>query len=260
MLEWIDTHCHLDHHLYNADVERVLENAKEAGMLQAIIPGADPKDLPRALSLCSSYEELYFAVGVHPLDCQHFDLAELKRYVQHPQCVGVGECGLDYHRLDSSDEHTKTYQKEIFKAQIELALEYQKPLIVHIREASQDAYDIIKAYPRLRGVLHCFNGDAILLNLSENFYYGIGGVATFKNAKHLQSVLPQIPMDRLLVETDAPYLTPHPFRGTRNEPKHIPLILQKLSELIKVKPIDLAHTINTNATTLFGLMPRAKVS
>ncbi|WP_199765139.1 TatD family hydrolase [Helicobacter felis] len=260
MLEWIDTHCHLDHHLYNADIEQVIREARETGMLQAIIPGADPKDLPRALDLCASYQELYFAVGAHPLDCQHFDLAELKRYIQHPQCVAVGECGLDYHRLGSNDEDTKTHQKEVFKAQIELALEYQKPLIVHIREASQDAYHILKAYPHLRGVLHCFNGDAILLGLSENFYYGIGGVATFKNAKSLQSILPQIPLDRLLLETDAPYLTPHPFRGTRNEPKYIPLVLQKLSEILKISPTDLAHTTNTNATTLFSLMPHAKVS
>ncbi|WP_104732319.1 TatD family hydrolase [Helicobacter salomonis] len=260
MLEWIDTHCHLDHHLYNTDAEQVIKEARGAGMLHAIIPGADPRDLPRALALCSSHEGLYFAVGAHPLDCQHFDLAELQHYIQHPQCVAVGECGLDYHRLDPNDEDTKAHQKEVFKAQIELALEYQKPLIVHIREASQDAYDILKAYPHLRGVLHCFNGDAILLNLCENFYYGIGGVATFKNAKYLQNILPQIPLDRLLLETDAPYLTPHPFRGTRNEPRHIPLVLQKLSEILKISPIDLARITNANATALFSLMPHVKVS
>ncbi|MFC3847089.1 TatD family hydrolase [Helicobacter baculiformis] len=260
MLQWIDTHCHLDHHLYYKDVEQVLENAKQAGITHAIIPGADPRDLQRALELCTHYEELYFAVGVHPLDLERFDRTELENYIRHPKCVAVGECGLDYHRLDSQDVSTKARQKEVFCTQIELALIHQKPLIVHIREASQDAYDILKGHQNLRGVLHCFNGDAILLKLCENFYYGIGGVATFKNAQHLQNALPKIPLERLLLETDAPYLTPHPFRGTRNEPKHTTLVAQKLAQILSIEPVRLAHITNTNAATLFGLAPLTKVS
>ncbi|WP_121022436.1 TatD family hydrolase [Helicobacter vulpis] len=259
MLQWIDTHCHLDHRLYHTDVEQVLENAKQAGITRMVIPGADPRDLNRALQLCTRYEELYFAVGVHPLDVEHFDNAQLEAHIQHPKCVAVGECGLDYFQRQGG-HLDKARQKEVFCAQIELALAYDKPLIVHIREASDDAYAILKAYPHARGVLHCFNGDAILLKLHKNFYYGIGGVATFKNAKHLQNALPHIPLERLVLETDAPYLTPHPFRGTRNEPKYTALIAQQIAQVLNIEPAHLAHTTNANAATLFGLAPYAKVS
>ncbi len=196
---------------------------------------------------------------MHPLDAHRFDHAFLQRHIQHPKCVAVGECGLDYFQRQGVSID-KARQKEVFCAQIELALAYNKPLIVHIREASDDAYAILKSYPHARGVLHCFNGDGILLNLRENFYYGIGGVATFKNAKHLQKTLAQIPLERLVLETDAPYLTPHPFRGTRNEPKYTALIAQQVAQILNIEPAHLAHTTNTNALTLFGLAPLAKVS
>ncbi|BCZ19073.1 DNAse TatD [Helicobacter sp. NHP19-012] len=251
MLDLVDTHCHLDHAHYLADVCQVLDNAKEVGVNTAIIPAASPKDLGRAIALCESHPNLYFAVGVHPLDLQDFQLDFLKAHIQHPRCVAVGECGLDYHY--QNDPTTKTKQQEIFQAQIVLALEFNKPLIVHIREASVDAHAILKQYPELRGVLHCFNGDGLLLELADNFYYGIGGVATFKNAKNLVETLPQIPLKRLLLETDAPYLAPHPFRGQRNEPKYIPLIAEKLAQVRQMDVQELAHSTTHNAQTLFNL-------
>ncbi|BCZ17122.1 DNAse TatD [Helicobacter sp. NHP19-003] len=251
MLELIDTHCHLDHAHYLADVLEVLSNAKEAGVTTAIIPAASPKDLARAIALCEENQNLYFAVGVHPLDLEDFNLDFLKAHINHPKCVAVGECGLDYHY--KNDPTTKATQKEVFKAQIALALEYNKPLIVHIREASADAHAILKEHPKLKGVLHCFNGDALLLELAHNFYYGIGGVATFKNAKTLVEILPQIPLERLLLETDAPYLTPHPFRGQRNEPKYIPLIAEKLAKVRQMRLEDLAQNTTANAQALFNL-------
>ncbi|CRF46030.1 TatD family hydrolase [Helicobacter heilmannii] len=251
MLELVDTHCHLDHTHYEADLHQVLEHAKEVGVSTAIIPAASPKDLGRAIALCEENPNLYFAVGVHPLDVQDFNLDFLRAHINHPKCVAVGECGLDYHY--QNDPATKARQQEIFQTQIALALEHNKPLIVHTREASADVYGMLKAHPRLRGVLHCFNGDALLLELAYNFYYGIGGVATFKNAKNLVEVLPQIPLERLLLETDAPYLTPHPFRGQRNEPKYIPLVAQKLAQVRQMSVESLANSTTHNAQTLFHL-------
>lgn len=179
----------------------------------------------------------------------------MREFVRDEKCVAIGECGLDYFRLpESGVESYKNRQKELFIAQIELALEYKKPLIVHVREASNDAFEILKAYPELRGVLHCFNADRILLGL-QNFYYGIGGVCTFKNARRLVEVLPLVPKDRLLLETDAPYLTPHPHRGERNEPKYIPLIAEKIAEILSLSHTEIQTLSTQNAYALFTQIP-----
>lgn len=249
----IDTHCHLDHPLYASDLRQVLTSAQEVGVCAAVIPGADPHHLERAVKLSENHAGLYFAVGVHPLDVEAFDLDFLKQHIDHPKCVAVGECGLDYHRLENPS--LKQVQKSVFDAQIKLALEHHKPLIVHIREASMDAYAILKEYPALRGVLHCYNADEVLLDLASNFYFGIGGVATFKNAKSLVKVLPKIPLDRLVLETDAPYLTPHPFRGQRNEPKYMALIVQRVADLLGLDADTLAQITTKNAQSLFDSIP-----
>ncbi len=125
-------------------------------------------------------------------------------------------------------------------------------MIIHIREASFDSLNLLKSYPKAFGVLHCFNADSMLLELSDRFYYGIGGVSTFKNAKRLVEILPKIPKNRLLLETDSPYLTPHPFRGTRNSPTYIPLIAQKIAEIIHIETEELASLSTHNAQTLFN--------
>jgi len=253
----IDTHCHLDDERYIEDLEEVINRAKEAGVKEFIIPGADPKSLQRAVELSESYEEVYFAVGVHPYDASNYDREFLKKYIEHSKCVAVGECGLDYFRLPKDDEaksQEKILQKEVFIDQIKLANEYNKPLIVHIREASFDSLQILKEYSKSGGVLHCFNASEILLELVDyGFYYGIGGVLTFKNAKKLVEVLPKIPMDRIIIETDAPYLTPHPYRGKRNEPSYCTLVVQKIAELLD-KTVDEIEDITTNnAKRLFSL-------
>ena len=178
--------------------------------------------------------------------------------------MAVGECGLDYYRLEEalaesklgSIEELKRIQKEVFVAQIKLAMAYEKPLIVHIREASSDSLEILQKYAKdlkRGGVLHCFNADFQLLSLAkEGFYYGIGGVLTFKNARKLVEVLPKIPLESLLLETDAPYLTPHPHRGERNEPAYIPLVLEKMSEILGIPKEILIKQINLNTENLFG--------
>ena len=200
-----------------------------------MIPGADFDDLPQAVALAEKYTEVYFAVGIHPYDIDKFDEATMERYVNHPKCIAIGECGLDYFRLPE-DEIEKAQnikkQKEVFIAQIEFAKKVKKPLIVHIRDASNDSKQILIDYnaKEVGGVLHCYNASEHLLPLSDhNFYFGIGGVLTFKNAKKLVEVLPKIPKDKLIIETDAPYLTPHPHRGERNEPYYTLFISQKIS-------------------------------
>ena len=243
----IDTHTHLDDSRYK-DLAEVIKRANESGVKRFVIPGADIKTLKRAVEIAQKNEEVYFAVGVHPYDIDDFDLEYLKKFITHKKCVGVGECGLDYYRESSNS--TKQKQKEVFIKQIELSIEFDKPLIVHIREASQDSYDILKKFKNARGVLHCYNVSELLLDLSDNFYYGIGGVLTFKNAKKLVDVVKKIPLNRIVLETDSPYLTPHPHRGKRNEPSYITLVAQKLSQILDIDYQEIQKITTQNSINL----------
>lgn len=253
----IDTHCHLDNVQYEHDIDEVILRAREKGIEAFLIPGADPKELPKAVALSEKYEDVFFAVGVHPYDLEDYDLDILKKYVNHPKCIAIGECGLDYYRLPEDEEEKRKSiqaQKNIFKAQIEFAKEVKKPLIVHIREASDDSKTILieNNAKEVGGVLHCFNASEHLLPLSEhNFYFGIGGVVTFKNAKKLVEILPKIPKEKLIIETDGPYLTPHPHRGTRNEPHYTTLVAQKMSQLLQIDQKELENLTTINAKSLF---------
>ena len=181
----------------------------------------------------------------------------MEKYVNHPKCIAIGECGLDYFRLpEDEDEKIANVekQKEVFISQIEFAKKVKKPLIIHIREASNDSRQILIDYnaKEVGGVLHCYNASEHLLPLSEhNFYFGIGGVLTFKNAKKLVEVLPKIPKDKLLIETDAPYLTPHPHRGERNEPYYTIFVAQKMAELLELSQEDIEDLTTNNAKKLF---------
>jgi len=253
----IDTHCHLDDERYKDDIAEVLANAKEKGVDKFIIPGADPKTLERAVALSEEYENIFFSVGVHPYDAQNYDKHYLEKFVNHPKCVAIGECGLDYFRLPENEDEIaaeKMMQKEVFIDQILWAKEMKKPLIVHIRESSADCLELLDTYAGEEGgVLHCYNADESLLKLAhKNFYYGIGGVLTFKNAKKLINVYGKIPKERLLIETDAPYLTPHPHRGSRNEPAYTVLVAEKMAELSSCSAADIADISTQNAQRLFS--------
>lgn len=255
----IDTHIHLDDERYRDDLEDVLSRARESGVQGFIIPGADPKTLHRAIEIAEQYDDVFFAVGVHPYDLDSFEELEFNQYVLHDKCVAIGECGLDYFRLEGSErekELEKKRQKEVFIAQIELAKKYKKPLIVHIRDASRDSKQLLvdNNAQEVGGVLHCFNADEELLSLSnQGFYFGIGGVLTFKNAKKLVNVLSKIPQDKLLIETDGPYLTPTPHRGTRNEPLYTTLIASKMSELLDMPLKNIENLSTNNALKLFNI-------
>ena len=253
----IDTHCHLDDDRYNDDIESVLENANNKGVEKFIIPGADPKTLLRAVALSEAYDSIYFAVGVHPYDAENYDKSYLEKFVHHPKCIAIGECGLDYFRLPELEEEIakeKAIQKEVFIDQVIWAKEMKKPLIVHVRESSADCLGLLDKYAgKEGGVLHCYNADESLLKLAKkNFYYGIGGVLTFKNAKKLINVYSKIPEEKLLIETDAPYLTPHPHRGERNEPAYTTFVADKMGELSGLSSMQIATISTQNAQRLFG--------
>jgi TatD DNase family protein len=251
----IDTHCHLDDERYSDDLDIVIKRAREHNVKGFVIPGADIKDLPRAKEISYRYDDVYYAAGIHPYNLDGFDEETLRSYLEDKRCIAVGECGLDYFRLEKEDKDSiKKQQKKIFEKQIELSFEYNKPLIVHIRDASKDSLDILKSYGEFKqmGILHCFNASEILLELGEKgFYFGIGGVLTFKNAKKLVELLPKIPLEKIVLETDAPYLTPHPHRGERNEPYYTTFVAKKMAELLGLSYNEVCDITTNNAKRVF---------
>ena len=255
----IDTHVHLDDERYLEDFDAMMERAHDAGVEAFIIPGAHPSTLQRAVEICEQYENVYFAVGVHPYDKENIDSIDFDLFASHKKCVAIGECGLDYFRLEGSEEEKqieKKAQYDVFRRQIRLAKRFQKPLIVHIRDASHDAKTVLleEGAGEIGGVLHCYNADDELLSLSsEGFYFGIGGVVTFQNAKKLINILPRIPLEKLLIETDGPYLTPHPHRGSRNESAYTLYIADKMGELLGKNSAEIATLTTLNAKKLFAL-------
>lgn len=255
-----DTHCHLDSEAFSEDLSEVLARAFNGGIDKIIIPAADINTLPKAVELTNSNEKIFFAVGIHPLECENKknDFALLEKLITHPKCVAVGECGYDY--FYHKEAHLKQKQKELFERQIELAYRYKKPLIIHSREANNDTFQTLKAFiDRTKGefrkghygVLHCFNASEHLLGLKDHFYFGIGGVLTFKNAKNLAEILPKIPKNKLLLETDAPYLTPEPHRGKKNEPFYTNLVANKLASLLECSLNEVQRFCEENTTNLF---------
>jgi len=253
----IDTHSHLDDERYFEDLDKVIQNAKDAGVEGVLIPGADINDLSRAQKIAHENENIYFAAGVHPYHHEQYDEKVLLSFLEDKKCIAVGECGLDYFRLPDVDVEKiaeKKAQQEVFKNHIELAKKVKKPLIVHIRDANDDSKRVLleNNAEEVGGVFHCYNASEHLLSLSnEGFYFGIGGVLTFKNAKNLVAVLPKIPLEKLVVETDAPYLTPHPHRGQRNEPAYTRLVAEKIAQLLDISIEKVEELTTNNAKTLF---------
>ena len=196
---------------------------------------------------------------MHPYDCENFDIKLFEKYISDPKCVAIGECGLDYFRLPTDEtkkQENIALQKKVFIEQIEFAKKVKKPLIVHIRDASSDSKKILLDHNAcdVGGVLHCFNASEHLLSLADqNFYFGIGGVLTFKNAKKLVEILPKIPREKIIIETDGPYLTPHPYRGTRNEPKYTKLVVNKISQLLDIAVEEVENFTTQNAIKLFKI-------
>ena len=252
----IDTHVHLDTKRFNKDLESVLNRAREKGINKFIIPAIDSKNMKRLIKLSEENDDIYFATGHHPNRLDSFDIKEIEKQISHPKCVAIGECGLDWFRIPkgSKIKDIKKAQKEVFEEQIKLSIKYNKPLILHSRDTDDDMFETLMKYKDdlVGGVIHCYVGSEKLLELEKyNFYYGIGGVVTYKSATELRENIKKIPFSKLLIETDAPYLSPEPHRKKRNEPSFTRNILTEMSKILGIKEDTLEKVIEENTNRLF---------
>ena len=248
----IDTHCHLLLNDYD-NIEEVIHHMDSHIM---IVSGADARANEEVISLCHKYNNIYGMVGIHPeeiTDHIEEDLKKVEEYLLDEKIVAVGEIGLDYH----ISTEKKDLQQEVFKRQILLAQKYHKPFVIHSREAMQDTYDIISSlqYPNMKAVMHCFSGS---VEMAERFIklgilLGIGGVVTFKNGMKLKEVVTKVSLSYLLLETDSPYLTPEPYRGTRNEPYNVYYVAQEIAKLKGLSLDEVIRETTLNAIRQFDL-------
>lgn len=260
----VDTHCHLDFEVFNADRIAVMARATDAGITRIVDPGVDVLSSESVLRIATEYDWVYAAVGVHPSSANTWadeTLDHLRALALHPKVVAIGEVGLDYYR----DCSPRPLQRRVLVAQLELAGELGLPVIIHNRLAFDDILPLLadwqlgleKTNPRLAkqpGVLHSFSGTRELAErlLRHGFYLGVAGPVTFRNAGDLQDVVIWAPLDRLLLETDAPFLTPHPHRGKRNEPANVRLVAEKIAELRGITFAEVAEITTANAERLFA--------
>lgn len=249
-----DTHAHYDSGAFNADRFDILSSMPYNGVGLIVDPGCDLESSRQAIELAERFSFVYAAVGWHPEDIDKLTpegMQELEKLAEHPKCVAIGEIGLDYYW----DSEHKQGQKELFCRQIELALRLDKPIIVHDREAHGDSLELVSRYPELRGVFHCFSGSAEMAKelLRRGWYLGFDGPVTYKNARKALEVLELCPMDRLLLETDSPYLSPVPMRGKRNDSRNLKYIAEKIAEVKGCAAGDVARAAYENGRRLFGI-------
>ncbi|HMZ06573.1 MAG TPA: TatD family hydrolase [Anaerolineales bacterium] len=270
-MQLTDTHCHLDYDKYDPDRAEVIQRAKDSGLIRILVPGLQHRSSKEALLLAESNPMVYAAVGFHPTDLDEFSEAtfqKVKELAQHPKVVAIGEIGIDYYWV--KEDEKRTFQREALKQQLSFAKEMSKPVVIHMREenddwfgqASIDLLDILAEWQnRLTGtlkekpgVLHSFNGtlETAQKALALNFYIGVTGPVTYKNADKKREIISQIPLDRLLIETDGPFLTPVPFRGKRNEPAFVRHIADKIAEIHSKSPAEIAAQTTSNAARLFA--------
>ncbi len=249
-----DTHAHYDSGAFNADRYEALEAAYAAGVGLIVDPGCEVRSSRIALELAERYDYVYAAVGIHPEDMEHYDeaaFAQIWELAQHHKCVAIGEVGLDYYWDDSHKEE----QKALFRRQIQLAIDLGKPLIVHDREAHQDSLELIREYPAARGVFHCYSGSAEMAKelLKRGWYLGFDGPITYKNARKALEVLEICPPDRMVIETDSPYLSPVPLRGKRNDSRNLRFVIEKIAEVKGLSPEEVEALTWENGKRLFNI-------
>lgn len=261
----VDTHCHLDLAQFDEDREAVWQRAQSAGVRWLVIPGIDVHQCRQALRFAEGRPGVFVAVGIHPNGAAGFDdrtLEELRQLAQHPAVVALGEIGLDsYWKIVPPEQ-----QRQAFVRQLDLAAELGLPVIIHSRDANDEVALVLRewvgsrrfASSRLRerpfaGVLHAFSGDLDLAQEAYdwNFVLSLGGPVTFRNAQRLHALVPQLRLDRMMLETDSPYLTPHPYRGKRNEPAHVTLVCEQMARLYGVGPVEVAQQTTRVAMRFF---------
>jgi len=258
----IDTHAHLDFRQFDDDRNAVLDRAWQAGLIAVITIGIDLKTSRAAVALAEAHERVFATVGFHPHDAKTADdaaLIELRDLARHSRVVAIGEMGLDFYR----DRSPRDVQRRVFRRQLQIAAELGKPVVVHDREAHADTLEILRqwiaesqtTFSEYRGVLHCFSGNLALAQavIELGFFIGVDGPITYRNARKLPDIVKALPLDRLLVETDAPFLTPHPHRGQRNEPAYVRLVAEKIADTKNLPLEEVAQATTANAKALFQL-------
>ena len=249
-----DTHAHLDDEKFALDRDEVIKKANDEGVSLIVNVAADMESAVTTLDLAEKHSFIYAAVGVHPYDAPYLkeeDISKLKEMAKNEKVVAIGEIGLDYHFEDTDKEG----QKRGFIRQIELAKELKLPYIVHDRDSHQDCFDIIKESGYFRGVMHCFSGSAEFARQMINlgFYISFAGTVTFKNAKKVIEAAKVVPLDRLLIETDSPYLSPVPHRGERNNPLNVRKTLETIADLRGISYDELEKITMENGKRFFGI-------
>ena len=250
----IDTHSHINM-IEERSLEEILQQAKENNVKKIIVPSAYPSDIETVYNLSQKYEEIYCYLGVHPSEAKDWDdslIDKIKEFTKSPKVVGIGEIGLDYYW----DKSFNNLQQEVFIKQIQLANELNLPINIHDREAHKDTFDILKEHNKnSKVIMHCFSGSKEFARecTQEGWYIAIGGVVTFKNAIKMKEVATSIPLDKLLLETDAPYLTPVPFRGKENQPAYTKFVAEEIANLRNITIDEIAKITTNNAIEVFGL-------
>ena len=251
---YFDTHAHYDDKAFDNDRHALLARLNNEGVDYILDPGCDLESSRAAIALAERFDFVYAAVGFHPEELERYSeeaFQQMEELVAHPKCVAIGEIGLDYYW----DASHKAEQKALFRRQIVLALGLDKPVIVHDREAHGDCMEIVRDYPGLRGVFHCYSGSAEMAEelLKRGWYLGFDGPVTYKNARKALEVLALCPLERILIETDSPYLSPVPMRGKRNDSGNLPYIVDKIAEIKGLRREDVAAAAMTNGCRLFGI-------
>ena len=252
-----DTHCHLNSEELYSRLDEVMESASKVGVDKFLVVGWNKESSLLAVDMAHKYKNIYAAIGFHPTDIDGVseeDYNEVMSRIDDPKVVAVGEIGLDYHWVKDLEQRNK--QKEWFIKQINFANLHKKPISIHNREAFEDCLKILKEHkPLYSGVMHCYSGSVELLKdvLDLGLYIGLDGPLTFTNAKTPKEVCEAVPLDRLLVETDSPYLSPHPLRGTVNEPKNIALVIDEITRIKGLSKKHILDVIYENSCKLFNI-------
>lgn len=250
-----DTHAHYDDAAFDPDRDALLSALPESGVNLVVDPGCDVESSRAAVALAERFDHVYAAVGLHPENCGECgdeEMESIRRLAAHPKVVAIGEIGLDYH-WDTNPP--RDFQQEIFRCQLALAVELDLPVIVHDRDAHGDSLAIIQEYPKVRGVFHCYSGSTEMAEvlLKRGWYLGFDGPITYKNARKAQEVVAVTPPERILLETDSPYLSPVPNRGKRNDSRNLLYIAQTLALWKNMDTEELAQIAAENGKQLFGI-------
>ncbi|MGI6565947.1 MAG: TatD family hydrolase [Limnochordia bacterium] len=253
-MELIDTHCHLNDPRFESDLPEVIQRARSAGVTELVNIGYDLDSSRKGIELAALYSGLKTTVGIHPHDADTADeaaLAELAKLAGAESVAAIGEIGLDYYY----DNSPRELQRLAFRRQMELAKEMDLPVVIHSRSAAQETLEILQEFAPLRGIMHCFSGsfETAQICMDLGLYIAFGGAITFKNADRLRGVAARVPLERTVLETDCPYLSPEPWRGRRNEPAYLVSVLAKLAELKQVSEAEAARITTVNARNVFGL-------